>query len=96
MAEEPTYNITKKYVSAAKKLLNLPKQATSTVSAHSFKMMARLGHVLSGTSVIVAVLLAGSDSGLTSWIENQAESFFYLLRGRATPPEDIVILAFDE
>ena len=96
MAEEPTYNITKKYVSAAKKLLNLPKQATSTVSAHSFKMMTRLGHVLSGASVIGAVLLAGSDSGLTSWIENQAESFFYLLRGRVTPPEDIVILAIDD
>ena len=91
MAEEPTYNITKKYVSAAKKLLNLPKQATSTVSAHSFKIMTRLGHVLSSASVVGAVLLAGSGSGLTNWIENQAESFFYQLRGRVTPPEDIVI-----
>ncbi|MEO0839025.1 MAG: serine/threonine-protein kinase [Cyanobacteria bacterium J06643_5] len=96
MAEEPTYNITKKYVSAAKKLLNLPKQATSTVSAHSFKIVARLGHVLSGASVLGAVLLAGSGSGLTAWIENQAESFFYLLRGRVIPPEDIVILAIDD
>ncbi|MDY6899755.1 MAG: serine/threonine-protein kinase [Cyanobacteriota bacterium] len=96
MAEEPTYNITKKYVSAAKKLLNLPKQATSTVSAHSFKMMNRLGHVLSGASIVGAVLLAGSGSSLTNWIENQAESFFYLLRGPVTPPEDIVILAIDD
>ncbi|MEO0685658.1 MAG: CHASE2 domain-containing protein, partial [Cyanobacteria bacterium J06649_11] len=96
MAEEPTYNITKKYVSAAKKLLNLPKQATSTVSARSFKMMTRLGHVFSSATVVGAVLLAGSGSGLATWIENQAESFFYLLRGRVTPPEDIVILAIDD
>jgi len=96
MAEEPTYKITKKYVSAAKKLLNLRRGATSTVSAHSFKMMTRLGHVLSNASVVGAVLLAGSGSGLTTWIENQAESFFYLLRGQVTPPKDIVILAIDD
>lgn len=95
MAEDPTYNITKKYVSAAKKLLNLSKQGTSTVSAQSFKMMARLGHVLSGASVVGAVLLAGSSSNLTNWIENQAESFFYVLRGKVTAPKDIVILAID-
>ena len=95
MAEEPTYKITKKYVSAAKKLLNLPKQATSTVSAHSFKMMTRLGHFLSGASVIGAVLLAASGNDLTTRMETQAESFFYLLRGKETPPEDIVILAID-
>ena len=81
MAEEPTYNITKKYVSAAKKLLNLSKQGTSTVSAQSFKMMARLGHLLSGASVVGSVLLAGSNSNLTNWSENQAESVFYVLRG---------------
>ncbi|WP_414622835.1 CHASE2 domain-containing protein [Calothrix sp. CCY 0018] len=95
MAEDSTYNITKKYVSAAKKLLNLRKQGTSTVSAQSFKMMARLGHILSGASVVGAVLLAGSSSNLTAWIENQAESVFYVLRGRVTPPKDIVILAID-
>ena len=37
MAEEPTYKITKKYVSAAKKLLNLSRGANSTVSAHSLR-----------------------------------------------------------
>ncbi|MGB7378591.1 MAG: serine/threonine-protein kinase, partial [Rivularia sp. (in: cyanobacteria)] len=95
MAEDPTYNITKKYVSAAKKLLNLPKQSTSTVSAQSFKMMARLGHILGGASVLGAVLLAGSSSNLMVWIENQAESVFYVLRGKVTPPKDIVILAID-
>ena len=95
MAEEPTYNITKKYVSAAKKLLNLSKQGTSTVSAQSFKMMARLGHLLSGASVVGSVLLAGSNSNLTNWSENQAESVFYVLRGKVTPPKDIVILAID-
>ncbi|MEO1430291.1 MAG: serine/threonine-protein kinase [Cyanobacteria bacterium J06633_8] len=96
MAEEPTYNITKKYVSAAKKLLSLPKQATSTVSAHSFKMMTRLGHILAGASVVGAVLLAGSGNDLTIWLENQAASVFYLVRGKETPPKDIVILAIDD
>lgn len=96
MAEESTYNITKKYVSAAKKLLSLHKQGTSTVSAHSFKMMARLGHVLSGVSIVGAVLLAGSGTDLTTWIEYQAESLFYLLRGKVTPLKDIVILAIDD
>ena len=95
MTEEPTYKITKKYVSAVKKLLNLPKQATSTVSAHSFKMMSRLGHFLSSASVFGAVLLAVSGNGLTTRMETQAESLFYLLRGKETPPEDIVILAID-
>lgn len=95
MAEEPTYKITKKYVSAAKKLLSLHKQATSTVSAHSFKMMARLGHVLSSASVVGALLLAASGNGLMTRMETQAESFFYLLRGKVTPPKDIVILAID-
>ncbi len=96
MAEEPTYKINKKYVSAAKKLRSLSKVATSMVSAHSFKMMSRLGHVLSSASVIGAVLLAASSNDLTSWIEIRAESFFYLLRGKITPPKDIVILAIDD
>ena len=96
MAEEPTYKITKKYVSAAKKLLSLSKQATSTVSAHSFKIVTRLGHVLSATSVSAAVLLAASSNDLTQWMEIQAESTFYVLRGKVTPPKDIVILAIDD
>ncbi len=96
MAEEPTYNITKKYMSAAKKLLSLPKQATSTVSANSFKMMARLGHILSGASVAGAVLLTGSGNSLTNWMEIRAESVFYLLRGKVNPPKEIVILAIDD
>ena len=95
MAEEPTYNITKKYVSAAKKLLSFSKQATSTITAPTSKMLTRLGHVLSSASVVGAVLLAASDNGLTARMENQAENFFYLLRGKETPPKDIVILAID-
>ncbi len=96
MAEEPTYNTTKKYVSAAKKLLRFPKQATSTVTARQFKMMARLGHILSGASVVGAVFLAASGAGLNYWLEFQAESFFYLLRGKVNPPKDVVILAIDD
>ena len=95
MAEEPAYNITKKYVSAAKKLFSFSRQATSTVSARQFKIMARLGHVLSGATVAGAVLLAYSGTGFTIWIESQSESFFYQLRGNVTPPKDIVILAID-
>ncbi|MEM9925487.1 MAG: serine/threonine-protein kinase [Cyanobacteria bacterium P01_D01_bin.50] len=96
MAEEPTYKITKKYVSAAKKLLSFSKQATSTVSAHSFKILAHLGHILSATSVGAAVLLAASSNGLTEWMEIRAESVFYVLRGKVIPPKDIVILAIDD
>ena len=96
MAEEPTYKITKKYVSAAKRLLSFSRQGTSTASAGSFKRMARLGHILSGASVMGAVLLAASGNGLTSWMEIQAENFFYQLRGKVTAPKDIVILAIDD
>ncbi|MBF2015891.1 MAG: CHASE2 domain-containing protein [Rivularia sp. T60_A2020_040] len=95
MAEEPAYNITKKYVSAARKLFSFSRQTTSTVSARQFKMMARNGHLLSCASVVGAVLLTASGSGFTSLLENQAESLFYLLRGKVTPPKDIVILAID-
>ncbi|MBW4687627.1 MAG: CHASE2 domain-containing protein [Komarekiella atlantica HA4396-MV6] len=96
MAEEPTSTLTKKYVSAANRLLSKPTKATSTVSARQSKLMARLGHLLAGTLTMGAALLSASNLGLVQLMENQALSTFFQLRGPIVPPEDIVILAIDD
>ncbi|MBE9035121.1 CHASE2 domain-containing serine/threonine-protein kinase [aff. Roholtiella sp. LEGE 12411] len=96
MAEEPTSTLTKKYVSAANRLLSKPTKATSTVSARQSKLMARLGHLLAGTLAMGAALLNASSLGLVQLMENQAPSTFFQLRGPIVPPEDIVILAIDD
>jgi CHASE2 domain-containing sensor protein/tRNA A-37 threonylcarbamoyl transferase component Bud32 len=96
MAEEPTSTLTKKYVSAANRLLSKPTKATSTSSARQSKLMARLGHLLAGTLAMGAALLNASSLGLVQLMENQALSTFFQLRGPIVPPEDIVILAIDD
>lgn len=96
MAEEPTSTLTKKYVSAANRLLSKPTKATSTVSARQSKLMARLGHLLAGTLAMGGALLSASSLGLVQLMENQALSTFFQLRGPIVPPEDIVILAIDD
>ncbi|WP_193197181.1 CHASE2 domain-containing serine/threonine-protein kinase [Nostoc sp. MG11] len=96
MAEEPTSTLTKKYVSAANRLLSKPTKATSTVSVRQSKLMARLGHLLAGTLTMGAALLSASNLGLVQLMENQALSTFFQLRGPIVPPEDIVILAIDD
>jgi CHASE2 domain-containing sensor protein/tRNA A-37 threonylcarbamoyl transferase component Bud32 len=96
MAEEHTSTLTKKYVSAANRLLSKPTKATSTSSARQSKLMARLGHLLAGTLAMGAALLNASSLGLVQLMENQALSTFFQLRGPIVPPEDIVILAIDD
>ncbi|NJM72782.1 MAG: CHASE2 domain-containing protein [Scytonema sp. RU_4_4] len=95
MAEEPT-TLTKKNVSAANQPSKNVTKATLTVSARRSKLLARLGHLLAGVSAVGAALLATSNVNLAKFMESQAQSTFYLLRGPETPPKDIVILAIDE
>ncbi|KYC40085.1 protein kinase [Scytonema hofmannii PCC 7110] len=95
MAEEPQ-STNKQYVSAANRPLSRLREATSTLAVHRSKLLARLGHVLAGTSVISAALLSAFDTNLTLFTENQAQSLFYLIRGPIVPPKNIVILAIDE
>ncbi|WP_017315898.1 serine/threonine-protein kinase [Mastigocladopsis repens] len=96
MAEESTSTLTKKNVSAANRLSKNSTKVTLTGSARRSKLLARLGHLLAGVSVVSAALLATSSVNLAKFMENQAQSTFYLLRGPVAPPKDIVILAIDE
>jgi CHASE2 domain-containing sensor protein/tRNA A-37 threonylcarbamoyl transferase component Bud32 len=95
MAEEPQ-STTKQYVEAANRPLSRLTKATSTVAVHRSKLLARLGHVLAGTSVVGAALLSAFNTNFTEYMENQAQSLFYLIRGPVIPPKNIVILAIDE
>lgn len=95
MAEEPTSTLTKKHISAAK-IASKPTKITPTASARQAQIMARLGHLLAGVSVIGAALLSASGLSIVQLIENQALSTFFQLRGSIVPPEDIVILAIDD
>ncbi|MBE9052342.1 CHASE2 domain-containing protein [Nostocales cyanobacterium LEGE 11386] len=95
MAEEPTSTLTKKYVSAANITSSKPTKVTVTASRQSL-LMARLGHLLTGTSAVGAALLTISGLGWVQLMESQMLSTFFQLRGPITPPENIVILAIDD
>ncbi len=95
MAEEPQ-STNKQYFSAAYRPLSRLREATSTLAVHRSKLLARLGHLLAGTSVISAALLSAFDTNFTPFTENQAQSLFYFIRGSIVPPKNIVILAIDE
>ncbi|MBR8834715.1 MAG: CHASE2 domain-containing protein [Stigonema ocellatum SAG 48.90 = DSM 106950] len=96
MAEEPTPTLTKKYVSAANRASNKPTKPTSTRLARSLKLMARLGHLLNVTSAIGAALVAASSLELAQFMEGQAQTLFYVLRGPLATTIDIVILGIDD
>lgn len=97
MAEEPISRLAKKHsVSATIRESSHATKATSMVLARWSKRLIRLSHVLSGAAVTTALLLVASDSNLAQFMENQAQSLFYLLRGSVPHPENIVILAIDE
>ncbi|QDL09978.1 protein kinase [Brasilonema octagenarum UFV-E1] len=95
MAPEPT-TLTKKNVSAANRSSKISTKAPLTVLARRSKRLARLGHLLAGVSAVGAALLAASSLNLAKFMENQAQTTFYLLRVPETPPKEIVILAIDE
>jgi CHASE2 domain-containing sensor protein/serine/threonine protein kinase len=95
MAPEPT-TLTKKNVSAANRSSKISTKAPLTVSARRSKRLAHLGHLLAGVSAVGAALLAASSLNLAKFMENQAQTTFYLLRVPETPPKEIVILAIDE
>jgi len=96
MAEEPISTLTKKYVSTTKRQLSKLTKATVTGFARSPKLMAHLGHLLNVGSVVGAALLAASSLSLAQFMEGQAQTLFYLIRGPITPTKDIVILAIDD
>ncbi|ARV60770.1 protein kinase [Nostocales cyanobacterium HT-58-2] len=96
MAEESTSTLLKKNISAANRPSKNPTKATSTVSARRSKRLARLGHLLAGVSAVGAALMPTSAVNLAQFMESQAQSTFYLLRGPIAAPKDIVILAIDE
>lgn len=96
MAEEITSSLTKKSVSAAKSQLSNFTKGTLTGSLHQPKMMVRFGHLLAGTSAIVAAFLSAASGNWVQLLENQAVTAFFQIRGSRTAPEDIVILAIDD
>jgi CHASE2 domain-containing sensor protein/tRNA A-37 threonylcarbamoyl transferase component Bud32 len=95
MAEESTSTITKKYISAAN-LSTKATKSTSTAAARQSKLISQLGHFLAGVSAVGASVLAASGLNLPRFLEAQAQTLFYQIRGAVNPPEDIVILAIDD
>jgi CHASE2 domain-containing sensor protein/tRNA A-37 threonylcarbamoyl transferase component Bud32 len=87
---------TKQYPSATNKQLDKPTRVTATGLARLPKLMTRLGHLFNISAAIGAAVLAASSSDLAQFMEAQAQTLFYLLRGPLVPPKDIVILAIDE
>ena len=51
----------------------------------SLKLMVRLGHTLNVTLAVGAAMLAGSSLDLAQFMESQAQTLFYVLRGPLTP-----------
>ncbi len=85
MVEEPRCRLTKKHISAANQLSNKPTKATSTGLARSLKLMVRLGHTLNVTLAVGAAMLTVSSLDLAQFMESQAQTLFYVLRGPLTP-----------
>lgn len=94
MAEEPQSTLTNKNVSTANITSSKPTKVTRTGSR--LRLMARLGHVLTGISVLSAACLSISGLDWVKMMENQAISTFFQIRGPVVPPENIVILAIDD
>lgn len=95
MAEEPKSTLTKKNVSAANITSSKPTKVTRTASSQS-RLITRLGHLLTGVSVLSAAWLTVSGLDWVQLMENQAVSTFFQLRGPIVPPKNIVILAIDD
>ncbi len=96
MTKELISTLTKKYVSTTNRQLNKLTKATVTGFARSPKLMAHLGHLLNASSAVGAAILTASCLSLTQFMEGQAQTLFYLIRGPITPTKDIVILAIDD
>ncbi|WP_066426207.1 CHASE2 domain-containing serine/threonine-protein kinase [Anabaena sp. 4-3] len=96
MAEEPRSTSDKKYVSTANIASNKPTKPTLTASSRQPQRVLGFGNVLAFAFAIGAALLTTSSITETKWLENQALSAFFHLRGALVPPEDIVILAIDD
>lgn len=96
MNEEPTPNLTKKYIPTTDQQPSRATKSTSTTSGRQSRKIARLGHWLAGVWTVGAALLTFSNLRLPQMMENQAQSAFYQLRGPIAPPKDIIILAIDD
>ncbi|MCF4968605.1 serine/threonine-protein kinase [Nostoc sp. CMAA1605] len=96
MAEEPTSTSNKKYVSTANIASSKPTKANITASLRQSQQMMRLGNLLNIVSAVGAAMIATSGGTTAQWLENQAVSAFWQIRGPLAPPEDIVILAIDD
>ncbi|MGM3306792.1 CHASE2 domain-containing protein [Anabaena sp. WFMT] len=96
MAEEPRSTSIKKSLSAAQSQLSKFTKGNLTASLHQSKLMVRFGHLLTGTSAMLAAVLSASGGGWVKLIETQALTTFFQIRGPMTAPQDIVILAVDD
>ncbi|WP_414576256.1 CHASE2 domain-containing protein [Anabaena sp. CCY 9402-a] len=96
MAEEPTSTSNKKYVSTANIASTKPTKANLTASLRQSQRMVGLGNLLNIVAAIGASLVVTSGVAVAQWLENQALSAFWQMRGSLLPPEDIVILAIDD
>jgi CHASE2 domain-containing sensor protein/thiamine kinase-like enzyme len=96
MAEETTSTSNKKYVSTANIASTKPTKPTLTGSLRQSQRMVGLGNLLNIVAAVGASLVVSSGGVVAQWLENQALSTFWQLRGSLVPPEDIVILAIDD
>ncbi|AKG21864.1 serine/threonine-protein kinase [Calothrix sp. 336/3] len=95
MPKEPIYTLTKKNLSATSKATGKHTKTTATSGAKISRKMGYFAHILAGMTALGAAVLAASDMGIGEFMELQAHSLFFQLRGQATLPDNIVILAID-
>ena len=100
MAEEPTYTLTKKDVSAANQAANQSDKPTNNpISAIQSQFMSKLGQVgylISAAWTVGVAILSVSGSDFSQLLESQAHSSFYALRPPEDTPKEIVILEIDD
>jgi CHASE2 domain-containing sensor protein/tRNA A-37 threonylcarbamoyl transferase component Bud32 len=96
MAEEPTSTIANNPVPTAKSQSSKSTKGNLTASVQRTRQMVLLSHCLSVASTVMAAVLTVAGSGGVQWLELQATSAFFQMRGAITPPEDVVILAIDD
>lgn len=96
MAEEPTSTANQQSLSTAHIALSKTTKANVTASLRQSQRVLGLGNLLNLMSALGAALLVTSGMAVAQWLENQAFSAFWQIRGQLVSPEDIVILAIDD
>lgn len=68
----------------------------TSLTVHQSKRLNRFGHIFTGAWALAAAIVTVASGGLFQKIEYQTQTLFFEMRGRVTPPQNILILAIDD